>query len=225
MKRAILGTLMALLLVTVMLFQTPITASALTERALPGPAILLDCGAQFFANPNGVWSYGWKTAIDGVFNLYTNYKRESQYQLDVWNNGIDDNPAFLYNGTGALSHAWGTTTYQPGKLILHPGSAGQYSVLRWTAPLAGQFTLYVKFTGVSGYNGSQLTTTDVTVLQNGKKLYAGYLNLNSFGNTASFTQAVKVNAGETVDFIVGYGNGNYGYDSTEVDASFYLYSN
>lgn len=215
MKKINWGLLVMLFVATLLIFQSPIPANAST--------ITFDPGSQFFSNPNGMWSYGWKTSRDGIFNLYTDYLRnDSTAQTDRWyNNQIGIDLGVLYNGTGTVCHLAGTTSFRPGKLVLHPGPNGEYSVLRWTAPVKGDFNVIVRFTGVSGYNGAQVTTTDVAVFKNGTRLYLGYINLNGNGNTSIFTTGFSINAGDTLDFIVGNGNGSYYYDSTEVDVSIF----
>jgi hypothetical protein len=46
---------------------------------------------------------------------------------------------------------------------LHPGSLGQYSVVRWTAPVSNSYLIAGFFVGID----PQPTTTEVHVLLNG----------------------------------------------------------
>jgi hypothetical protein len=112
----------------------------------------------------------------------------------------------------------GTTVIPPGVADLHPGPSGQYSIARWTAPQAGTFTIQARFSGLSGFGGCTPTTTDLHIQHNGADIVSGYLNVNGGGNAYAATPTVMVAAGDTVDFAVGYGNGGYTCDSTEVDA-------
>ena len=59
-------------------------------------------------------------------------------------------------------------TWQPKQLALHPGPKGEYSVVRWTCPEAGEHAVEVAFTGIAGR-----ATTDVHVLHNGRSLHDG----------------------------------------------------
>jgi hypothetical protein len=98
----------------------------------------------------------------------------------------------------------------------HPGPQGQNSVIRWTAPTNGTYQINAVFWG-DDFVGP--TTTDVAVLHNGKTLYGS--EVTGFGPSSdqSYTGTVSVNAGDTVDFSVGYGtDGNYFYDATGVSA-------
>jgi len=99
-------------------------------------------------------------------------------------------------------------------LSFHPGPKGEYSVVRYTAPKAGEYRIDAAFAGID-----QQTTTDVHVLAAGKPLFDSYIRLHGLGRECSFAKSLDLAAGDTVDFVVGYGNGDYGYDSTGLDAT------
>ncbi len=99
-------------------------------------------------------------------------------------------------------------TWPSGALALHPGPANEFSVVRWTAPAAGEIEVAATFTGLA-----QPTTTDVHVLHNGRSLFDGSLNMGG-ANEAVFKQRLAVVQGETLDFVVGSGNGHYAGDTT-----------
>ncbi|WP_199249740.1 hypothetical protein [[Phormidium] sp. ETS-05] len=64
------------------------------------------------------------------------------------------------------------------------------------------------------------TTTDVHVLHNNSLLFSGLINGFGTASAKSFATTGKVQAGDTIDFVVGYGsNQNYGYDSTGLDVT------
>ena len=69
---------------------------------------------------------------------------------------------------------------------LAPGPHGEYGVVRWTAPAAGEYTVSGTFTGIA-----EQATTDVHVLHNGKPLFDGLINLDSGGNEASFSRTIS----------------------------------
>jgi hypothetical protein len=185
------------------------------------------------ANPNGVWSYGWSPTLGSAFNLYTVF---SAAETDVaagaasmvgWSTVganptpplVDVNPNRVAVHAGVSASAPdGTTIIPPGATDIHPGPQGQYSIARWTAPRSGTFTIEFSFYGESGYGGCSPTTTDVHVQHNGADIASGLLNLDGAGNGYAASPMVVVAAGDTIDFAVGYGNGSYVCDSTEVGA-------
>jgi len=132
--------------------------------------------------------------------------------LDIWHaaGGVDpnvtrnDNPHPL-TGLGI--------TWQPKQVALHPGPKGEYSVARWTCPAAGEHTVEATFTGIAGQ-----ASTDVHVLHNGRSLHEGWINVKDQGNQSAFAKTLPLAAGDTLDFVVGFGNGFYGGDTTALAA-------
>jgi hypothetical protein len=61
-----------------------------------------------------------------------------------------------------------------GQLAFHPGPDGEYSIVRWTAPISGPVSLIALFTGLDDVGG---TTTDVPVLLNGSSCVRNLGNL------------------------------------------------
>lgn len=171
------------------------------------------------ADPSGVWSYGYSTTPGGTFIPYTDHGdfpslNGSPTGLDAWWKDISlHDPAVIHNGTGSPITLNGTTTFAPGQLGLHPGPDGEDSILRFTAPGAGTYSLASSFTGIDT-NG---TTTDVHVLLDGGSLLDGLIN--GFGTGPVFSRALNLAAGDHLDFVVGYGaNKNFLSDSTGVSA-------
>lgn len=109
--------------------------------------------------------------------------------------------------------SWNGITWPPRGLSFHPGSNGEYSVIRWMAPSGGHYRIESAFTGID-----EKTTTDVHVLQNGHSLFDSLINLGGKGKKTSYEGAIDLDKGDTLDFVVGYGNGSYEYDSTGLDA-------
>jgi hypothetical protein len=119
-------------------------------------------------------------------------------------------PLVGFNHTGAtLNYASGVS--EPANmLILHPSCTGTLSVVRWTAPTTGSFNVQGLFQGIDTRN----TTTDVHIRQNSSTALLD-ANINGYGNQSPFSFTRNMTAGETLDFIVGFGsNGSYDYDST-----------
>jgi len=103
--------------------------------------------------------------------------------------------------------------WEPGALAFHPGPKGEYSVVRWTAPKAGEVAIAATFRGID----EAPTTTDVHVLQDGRALFDGWINLQGQGPRADYAGKVTLSAGGTLDFVVGWGNGAHLCDSTGIE--------
>ena len=87
-------------------------------------------------------------------------------------------------------------------------------MVRWTAPADGQYSISAKFRSIA-----EKATTDVHVLHGGKPIFDSLINLEGHGMQAPFAADVSVKAGDKIDFAVGWGNGNYGADSTGIEIS------
>jgi hypothetical protein len=122
-------------------------------------------------------------------------------------------PNVTYNGTKAPISALGVL-WDPGRLSLHPGPVGEFCVVRWTAPSDGKYSISAQFGSIA-----EKATTDVHVLHSGKPIFDSLINLEGQGMQSPFAADVSVKAGDTIDFAVGRGNGNYGGDSTGVEIS------
>ncbi len=132
--------------------------------------------------------------------------------LDIWRSSNDPDPNVTRNRTGRPLTGLGIT-WQPGQIALHPGPKGEYSDLRWTSPSDGECSVDVAFTGIAGS-----ATTDVHVLHNGRPLHQGLINVGGYGNESAFSGKLTVAKGDTLDFVVGFGNGSYGGDTTALSA-------
>ncbi len=128
--------------------------------------------------------------------------------IDVWRNQDRDNPCVTYNPTKNTIKALGIT-WVPGQLGFHPGSNGEYGVVRWSAPADGTITVNAQFASIA-----EQATTDVHLLHNRTPLFDGFINVQGGGPAAAAEKQLTVRAGDTIDCAVGFGNGNYGADST-----------
>src|SRR5579859_3197589 len=200
-----LGASVATLVVTTTaaLLAGPTTALALTT--------LWDAARDFSAtaNPNGAWSYGWSAGRGSAFNPYTVAATTNVF--NVWKYSANQlEPGIIYNGTTTMA-AYASGLIPPGSLAFHPGPSGQNAIVRWTAPSGGSYDVVATFTG---RDQAGPTSTDVAVLSNGMQLWAG--EVTGYLATQTFIAGpLKLNAGDTIDFTVGYGtDGNYYYDTT-----------
>ncbi|MBN1418058.1 MAG: glycoside hydrolase family 2 [Planctomycetes bacterium] len=133
--------------------------------------------------------------------------------LEAWRPADRTDPCATHNGTTHPLTGLGIT-WQPGQFALHPGVNGEACVARWTAPAAADVQIAATFSSIA-----ERATTDVHVLHNGESLHDGAINVGGAGASSSFSRRVTVRAGDTVDFAVGFGNGNYGADTTALAAT------
>lgn len=179
-------------------------------------AVVFDAAEDYSAtsNPNGAWSYGYSTAANpGVFVTHdtTHYPVAG---VNFWSSSsLADNPSVSKNTTNAAVSS-STAIWQPYQLALHPGLAGEFSIVRFTAPMTCSYNLEGAFSGMDVLGA----TTEVTVLLNGVSWFSDELNYNGNGNTASFLGSVTMNAGDTLDFRVGAGIEEYFFDTTGLEA-------
>lgn len=202
MKTRILLTLITLLFAT--LLNSP-RAHAATHT--------YDIAADFSGveNPNCVWSYGWSQSRGSTFNLATTPGQDNSSGTVIgWELFGGIIPAY------AVTDYYLSTVFIPqGTVNLHPGPLGENSVVRWTAPSAGSCTIQGWF---KGNDFAHPTSTDVAILHGATEIFSGAIN--SYDVPLNFSLTVQVNAGDTIDFAVGYGsNGNYFGDSTGINAA------
>jgi hypothetical protein len=171
-------------------------------------------------NPSGAWSYGYRASAGSGFVLYASHARPWGSNFDQWS--LYDSPFVTphvtYNRSGQTA-SYSTITHPPDVLNLHPGDSGQKSVVRWTAPSSVTVKIEGRFEGIDTHG----TTTDVAVVKNFATSSPTTLfsdNIDFYGDRASFSFTTSVRAGDTINFVVGYGsNANHGFDSTGLSAT------
>ncbi|HOW69455.1 MAG TPA: glycoside hydrolase family 2 TIM barrel-domain containing protein [Phycisphaerae bacterium] len=120
--------------------------------------------------------------------------------LELWKPAQETQPNVLFN---AKPYAIYHVPLWPAKSVsLNPGTKGEYSVARWTAPAAGDHALSARFRGTGSFS-----TTDVHVLHAGKPIYAGFINVRGWGDCCDYSATLNLAAGDTIDFVVGWGGG------------------
>jgi hypothetical protein len=174
-----------------------------------------DDAARDFAifMPSPRWSYGYASSRGGAFTLLPTYNRAS---VDQWTLG-GSVPAVSHNPFASTVVTAGTNDMAPGSLALHPSGSSVNAVVRWTAPAAGAYHVAGAFTG---RDFSYPTTTDVAVLKNNNAAAPLFADTVFEYNTPhSFAFDVAMNAGETLEFTVGPGNGDFFGDLTQLSAN------
>jgi len=194
------------------------------------------------SNPNGQWSYGSSDTVGGNFNLST---RTAQIPYQVLNGAVAEWVGTYFSGfelfpyiskfygdPGTLvsvTNACNATTCSienSGQTIIqrlangvgvHPAPPGEgYATLRWTAPQSTTFVITVSFFSIV-VGGS--ATTDVHVLRNNASLFEGDVSATaSIQNWSTGSAGLALHQGDVISLVIGP-NGDYGGDSTGVDAA------
>lgn len=113
----------------------------------------------------------------------------------------------------------------PGEVVLHPGNKYVYNVVRATVPHDGVWDLQALFRHLNESHGDGIDAT-VCIRNSHMTRFAAYarqlLNTASYRLDASFAcPALRLRAGDSVDFVVGPGpSGNYSYDLTGLQSFF-----
>lgn len=179
------------------------------------PAQIYDAVKDFSAqsNPNGVWSYGYLDSWGTPFTLYTWGGNCSGVPgVSWWDTSACSGPQQIAHNDKHKQLCYATWCLPVSYLLLHPGPNGQLSVLRWTAPTAGNFVMRVEFEGL---DWSGPTSTYVYVVLNSKRVLL-QAAITSYEWPLSFDpKPIRLAAGDTVDLMVDWGkNQNYSFDST-----------
>lgn len=167
------------------------------------------------SNPSGAWSYGWSASRGAPFTLFTAHNNGTHPGVaGDWAGPFGGCCGFypLIGINVTTPGHWGSPFIPPGTVYAHPGPSGQNAVIRWTAPTGGSYAVSATWTGRDQWG----TTTDDAVLMNGSdQLFAG--EVNGYLAAQSYSGTLRMQAGDTLDFTVGYGNnGSYWDDSTGV---------
>jgi hypothetical protein len=133
--------------------------------------------------------------------------------LEAWQQGSRSDPCVTRNPTAHVISGLGIK-WRPGQLAFHPGRNGEFGVVRWTAPTDGTIEVVAAFESIA-----ERGTTDVHVLHTGRTVFDGFINVRGGGPRTNFNARLKVKAGDTIDGAVGYGNGDYGADTTALAVS------
>ena len=166
------------------------------------------------ANPSGVWNYGYKPLNGQTFTPFdvthhNNHPGLPGLPVDIWTRANFLPEILRNNSTDVLNFSG--IVLPPDLLLLHPGGAGERSVLRWTAPATGTFQFQGRFQGLDNGNGP---TTDVAIMHNNLTILFSE-DVVGYGTQRPFSIFQQVIVGDTIDFSVGWGMNNYhGYDST-----------
>ena len=173
---------------------------------------------SFQNSPSSVWQYGYSATN----SLDPHEFRADEYAnptgpVGFWHPSVSSGPGpgwypyVSYNRTKqsqmGSQKGWAV---RPGEVAMEGSNTGQYSLVRFVAPVAGTYKINAQFEGVH----FGLSSTDVHVLHNGKSLFDA--DINGYGGdlafhkiegsspTAAYSGQVKLKAHDIVTFAVGY---------------------
>jgi hypothetical protein len=132
--------------------------------------------------PDSNWSYGYEASLGGTFMTYT-HPWKAGVAIDIWTYMMTSTlePSVFHN-SGLVTETYGGMTLTAGLLGLFPGAASEASVVRWTAPIAGNYTIAATFTGIS----TPPTLASVGVFIKGAYIAGSSKPLNMFGGVNFF---------------------------------------
>lgn len=194
----------------------PLSAGEPGEAA--GPTYDISKSFSLAANPNGVWSYGWKSSLTGPFTLLTGTDtviHENGVPVQVWERSSwVVPPLVVYNATTNVSiHDSGQGVYPPGTLYFIAGLDGtpqNFGAIRFTVPVGGA-GLYLLESAVRCYlDGDRSGDTDYHVVVNSTEAFGAFIAPRS---ASGYTNHFNLAVGDTVDFMVGRGADNMLYGS------------
>jgi hypothetical protein len=151
-------------------------------------------------NPNGVWTYGWSNDLTGQLVVYPD---------TVYNQGgygwTDNSIAEATDPNVGYAPVGDTEGDAPdGSMGFSPGPGNQFSHCRFTAPVAGTYTIQANFYATS------YGVPHVYLLHNGVSMGDSFLN---YGTPWTPTLApVTLAAGDTIDAVIGVGTDESFYD-------------
>ena len=145
-------------------------------------------------NPNGVWSFGWRTTSGQPLIFYTDHGSNpfTHCEVDYWYHDINSGCPLVGRNPNDYPYQCGgmALPYPPHAAWIHPGPA-QQSVVRWTAPASSQIQVAARFTMLD--IGSDI----VRVYHNGSEVFAS--TLNTPGQIADYNAMLTVLSGDVIE--------------------------
>lgn len=204
---------------SVMKISSLISLGLLVAVASSANAASLMSDFSIASNPNGDWSYGYKTTgVNDTLSLFAESGTDVQtgYTTEFWRNNIASGVPGIYHVVSGNTYGVnGGVGIGTGDLALHGGPNGEIATARWTAPSSGNFDLSGFFKSGDAL-GTSRGNVDCYVFQNSTQLFS---SLDTAVDESFSLSNVSVTAGDTIDIMVGIGKDDYYYDSTPVELS------
>ncbi len=157
------------------------------------------------SNPNGVWSYGSKSALEGEFTPLSFARvgtpQSWEFQAGVW-------PAIYKNNSqGTIFGNGGQSVFPSGSVWLAAGENGSvrnFGVIRFTVPPGGSGSYLIESRARSGIVGPVSSDADFYVVQNGAEIFGVNCPASSV-NWVGYSNALVLAEGDTIDLMTGRG--------------------
>jgi hypothetical protein len=180
------------------------------ERETPPPGSYdLSRDFSIAANPNGVWSYGWKSDLTGGFNLLPHARTgafDNGVPVLTWELAQGVHPVVECNDTtNTGSSAGGQLVAPPGTVFCtagFDGTAQNFGVIRFKVPDQGNGTYKLESAVSCLLDGAASKDADYHVVVNGVEAFSQFLAPDS---ATGYTNTFSLAAGDTVDFMCGRG--------------------
>lgn len=176
----------------------------------PSPqSFVLSSGFSASSNPNGPWAYGWAPTLGGSFTTITvpwTSSDDNGGLIPSWQLTSFQTPAVYKNTSGGtITVGAGIASFPAETVWFYPGDEGQpenYGVIRFTTPQSINGRSRIQVTVSPVYPTFPQGDTDFHVLINGTEVFGRFLDPTAI---ASFGENVRLNPGDTVDFVIGRG--------------------
>ncbi|WP_158752031.1 hypothetical protein [Acidobacterium sp. S8] len=179
-------------------------------------------------NPNGVWQYGYSASnsLDLKEFRLDGYADQAA-PIGFWHPSFSKGPGpgwYPYiahnsskNTMFGSSNGWAA---RAGEVAMEASNTGQYSLVRFVAPMAGTYQISAQFEGIH----FGLSSTDVHVISNDTQLFSA--DIDGYGGdpafhkvegaspTAAFSGKLTLKKGDIVTFAVGYGKNKTNFGDT-----------
>ena len=171
----------------------------------PPVSVAYNLGRDFaLVNPNGPWTYGYQSAVGAPFNLLVSHQTvqsENGLPILLWHS--QGAPA-VYANTNETTAISGGEAYPPHIAWCYAGGEGSgrnFVTMRFTVPADGG-GLYRIASAVAPRISSGGDDSDYHVAKNGTELFGQFLGATESGG---YTNSIALQAGDTIDFLVGRG--------------------
>ncbi|NOT34333.1 MAG: T9SS type A sorting domain-containing protein [Candidatus Eisenbacteria bacterium] len=187
----------------------------LVSSALIGSAIAHadDVGLEWNAATNlagARWTYGTKALVTGTLTLCPNAFTDG-LGVQYWRESVSASAAAAVFNPTAIARAVSDIGILPSKsFALRP--SGAWSVVRWTAPIAGTYTVRGRF--IARVDGGTIAQGEVAIVRGSELLFSRFLRSDRTGGTATVVTTIVCATGEQVDFQIAPGSTGMGLDAT-----------
>jgi hypothetical protein len=184
---------------------------ALVSAPPPPPPPTHDLSRDFSSthNPNGTWSYGYLTELNGSFGLVSApriFSSDNGVPIAAWELNTYEIPGvWKVLGPGTAHSDGDHFTAEPGTVYFAPGADGapqNFGAIRFTLPRGAGGAYRLETTVRSLFDYARSRDADFHVLKNGRELFGHFLSPNS---AASYSNIIALEPGDIVDFAIGRG--------------------